>query len=84
MQRQFLVRLDDHEALHLAKLEETRRRVLLGWKGAQELLRQGGMKELAQAVERYMERLPPVRTDREWLGAKIPRSRPSDREGFTR
>ncbi len=49
------------------KLVETRRAVEEGWRSVADLLVSDGRHEIAEDVRRYVERLPSVRTEREWL-----------------
>jgi hypothetical protein len=54
-----------------AQLLETRLQVVRGWNGvADDLVRQGQV-ELALAVRRFATKLPPVRTEREWIRDRL-------------
>jgi hypothetical protein len=50
---------------------DTRRIVVRGWLGIQETLRDGGKEGLAAEVERFIKRMPPPGTEREWLGQAL-------------
>jgi hypothetical protein len=66
-----------------AQLLETRLRVVRGWNWvADDLVRQGHA-ELALAVRRFVEQLPAVRTEREWIRDRIlEQARGSERAQF--
>jgi hypothetical protein len=49
----------------------TRRRVVRGWLGVLEALRAGGKEGLANEVERFLRRMPPPQTEREWLAQDL-------------
>ena len=49
------------------KLVETRRAVEEGWRSVADLLVSDGRHEIAEDVRRFVERLPSVQTEREWL-----------------
>jgi hypothetical protein len=46
-------------------LLETRRTVVAGWRAVSERLRADGYHGLAEHVDRFVDRMPPVQTDRE-------------------
>ena len=52
-------------------LMRTRKAVENGWLRASELLDRQGERALASEVRQFVERMPPPRTDREWLAAKL-------------
>ena len=54
-----------------AKLVETRRTVARGWLGTAEVLRADGRDGLALEVERYVQGMPPPRTEREWVAQSM-------------
>jgi hypothetical protein len=56
-----------------AQLVETRRTVARGWFGTAEVLRADGRDGLALEVERYVQRMPPLRTEREWIAQALTR-----------
>jgi hypothetical protein len=63
-----------------AKLLETRKAVVKGWMAvAQQLDRQGESK-LAQEVRVFVEQMPPVKTDKEWIAEQLLRQPKSRRE----
>lgn len=54
-----------------ARILDTRRSVVRGWLGVQEALRAGGREGLANEVERFLKRMPPPLTEREWLAQAL-------------
>lgn len=48
-------------------LVDTRHEVERGWKVVGEQLRDEGRADLARAVRRFLDELPPVRTEKEWI-----------------
>lgn len=50
-----------------ARLIETRRRVERGWAAVRALLTEQGEPELAARLARFVDRMPPARTDNEWI-----------------
>jgi hypothetical protein len=53
------------------KLLETRRQVQQGWTAIHEILVAEGQPELAAQVRRFAERMPPPRTQKEWIAATL-------------
>jgi type IV secretory pathway VirD2 relaxase len=49
------------------KLVETRRAVEEGWRSVADLFASDGRHEIAEGVRRFVERLPSVQTERDWL-----------------
>jgi hypothetical protein len=49
----------------------TRREVVGGWKGTAELLKEQGQRDLASAVRRFADQMPPPWTERQWLAAQV-------------
>ena len=62
------------EASSRASLLRTRAQVEQGWLAAAEILDREGQRDLAWYVRRFVDALPPVRTDRE-LSMRAPRRR---------
>ena len=54
-----------------AKLMETRREVERGWRAASETLRAQGQPELAARLRRFVDQIPPSRTDREQIASEL-------------
>jgi hypothetical protein len=52
-------------------LVETRRRVENGWQSVSNLLTKDGHHDLAGEVRRFVERMPPARTDREFVADEL-------------
>ncbi len=52
-------------------LVETRRQVEDGWRSVGSLLAKNGRPDLADEVRRFVEGMPAVRTDREWMAAEL-------------
>jgi hypothetical protein len=50
-----------------AELLESRYRIVRGWNAIADDLARQGQADLAQEVRRFVTRLPPVRTEREWV-----------------
>lgn len=50
-----------------AQMLDTRRRVVRRWLRIREALRADGREGLANEVERFLKRMPPPKTEREWL-----------------
>ncbi|MGH8175097.1 MAG: relaxase/mobilization nuclease domain-containing protein [Steroidobacter sp.] len=48
-------------------LTETRKEVILGWKSVARNLADAGQHELAEDVRRFVNGMPPARTEREWI-----------------
>jgi hypothetical protein len=53
------------------RLQHTRREVEQSWLATKDMLVRQGQTALAEQVRRYMDHLPPVRTEREWLMAEL-------------
>jgi NAD-dependent oxidoreductase involved in siderophore biosynthesis len=53
------------------QLRQSRHEVERGWRAASETLRSQGQTVLAEQTRRFVDGLPPVRTEREWLMAHI-------------
>ncbi len=53
------------------QLDQTRLRLQDGWQGAIQALEADGHRELAVAARRFVDRLPPARTEAEWLMAQL-------------
>ena len=54
-----------------ARMLETRREVVRGWREVADDLVLEGQMELAQAVRGFVKQLPPVRTEREWIRDEV-------------
>jgi hypothetical protein len=54
-------------------LVETRRQVKSGWSAVANLLAKDGRHDLANDVRRFVDRMPPARTDREQIAAELHR-----------
>lgn len=54
-----------------AKLLQTRREVLDGWRAMSEILMNEGRHELARDVQRFIREMQPARTEKEWLAAEL-------------
>jgi hypothetical protein len=52
-------------------LVETRRQVESGWHAVADKLAKGGRADLARDVQRFVERMSTVRTEREQMAAEI-------------
>lgn len=63
-----------------AKLLETREAVESGWQALSKFLASQGQLELAEQVHRFVERLPPPRTEKEWIAERLRRNRGVDVE----
>jgi Relaxase/Mobilisation nuclease domain len=50
-----------------ARLQQTRREIVSGWNAIRERLLVEGQNQLADAVGRFVNRMPPPRTDKAWL-----------------
>jgi hypothetical protein len=62
-----------------AQISETRCSVAEGWERVAEQLTSQGHKELAWAVGRFVERIPPPQTEKEWIAERL-REQLRDRE----
>jgi hypothetical protein len=64
-----------------ARLLETRDKVVRGWSEIADDLVFQGQVDLAEAVRHFVRRLPPARTEREWIRDRLlaPAAAPSDR-----
>jgi len=60
-----------HAGAGKESLVRTRKAVENGWLRASELLDRQGERELASEVRQFVYRMPPPRTDREWLAAEL-------------
>lgn len=66
-------------------LVETRRQIEVGWRSVGILLVKDGRSDLADEVRRFVEGMPAVKTDQEWIGAEMLRGvRQRNREEPTR
>lgn len=54
-----------------SRLQRTRMEVLRGWKAVRDLLLDEGRDQLADDVGRFVNQMPPPRTDKEWLALKL-------------
>jgi hypothetical protein len=54
-----------------AKLLQTRRDVEHGWRAISRMLERGGQYALAADVDRYVERMPPLRTEKERIAEQL-------------
>jgi hypothetical protein len=59
-----------HDAGH-SRLTQTRREVELGWRAYAELLENDGRQAEAADVRRFIERMPPARTDCQWIAERM-------------
>lgn len=57
------------------RLVDTRREVLQGWLGFAAGLQKVGHHELAGIVRQFVERMPPVHSEKEWMAAELMRRR---------
>ena len=53
------------------RLVETRTDVTRGWNAMAELLETQGHRELASVVRRFVDRMPPPQTERQWIGREL-------------
>lgn len=53
------------------RLTDTRRDVILGWYQVAKQLAEVGQHDLAHSVQRFVEGMPPARTDREWIAQDL-------------
>jgi len=53
------------------RLVETRTDVTRGWNAMAELLKTQGHRELASVVRRFVDRMPPPQTERQWIGREL-------------
>lgn len=60
---------DRPEALAIRQVRETRRALERGWLAASAALSSQGKPDLAEQTRRFVQSLPPARTEREWLRA---------------
>src|SRR5438874_290024 len=54
-----------------SKLVETRKEVERGWRATSDILRNQGQSELAAQIRRFVDQMPPPRTDREHIAAQL-------------
>jgi hypothetical protein len=54
-----------------SRLQHTRRDVERGWYAVAEIVKRDGMHDLAAQVRRFVQAMPPVRTDREWVAQRL-------------
>lgn len=62
---------DRPEELVIRRVRETRRALERGWPTASETLSSQGELDHAEQVRRFVQSLPPARTEREWLRAEL-------------
>jgi hypothetical protein len=62
---------DRLEALAIRQVRETRRALERGWLTASETLSSQGELDHAEQVRRFVQSLPPARTERKWLRAEL-------------
>ena len=67
-----------------AKLAETRKVVVAGWRGVTALLEKQGETVLASEVRQFVKSLPPVLTDRERIASELIRRVNAQRSARTR
>jgi hypothetical protein len=53
------------------RLVDTRRNVVQGWSAMAELLDEQGHRELATVVRRFVDRMPPPQTERQWVAGEL-------------
>jgi hypothetical protein len=53
------------------KVLTTRRHVERGWRQVEGLLERDGDRDLAQRVRRFVDQMPPPRTERQWIAAEL-------------
>lgn len=58
-------------------LTETRKEVMRGWQSVARSLVDAGQRELADDVQRFVNGMPPVRTEREWIAHHLRQHLPS-------
>ena len=65
------------------RLVETRKDVVRGWNAMAQLLDEQGHRELATIVRRFVERMPPPSTEKQWIAgeltARVVRARENER-----
>ena len=61
---------DRPEAMAIRQARETRRALERGWLATSEALRSQGETRHADQTQRFVQALPPARTEREWLRAE--------------
>jgi hypothetical protein len=54
-----------------AKLTDTRRAVTVGWLGMADMLEAQGQRERAATLRRFVARMPPARTEKEWIAHRL-------------
>ncbi|MBM0105879.1 relaxase/mobilization nuclease domain-containing protein [Steroidobacter sp. S1-65] len=54
-----------------ARLQRTRREIVRGWHAVRDLLAAEGRHQLADRVSRFVDQMPPPRTDKQWLAADL-------------
>jgi hypothetical protein len=54
-----------------AKLLKTRASVVHGWRAVSQALRLDGRSDLAMEVDRFLQQMPPPRTEREWIASQL-------------
>jgi hypothetical protein len=71
-----------------ATLARTREEVIDGWRGIADLLDSHGRQDHANAIRKFAARLPPVRTEKQWIGDQLlqslQRSRSMERPELSR
>lgn len=58
-------------------LVETRKEVERGWRAVRDILLSEGQPELAAKIRQYVDQMPPIRTEREWVAAGLPEHKAS-------
>jgi hypothetical protein len=66
------------------RLVDTRRDVVRGWNAMAQLLDEQGHRELATVVRRFVERMPPPQSEREWIGRELQARVARARDGAAR
>jgi hypothetical protein len=66
-----------------SQLLQTRRDVELGWMEYAKSAARDGMHDVAEQVRRFVDRMPPARTDREWIAERM-RAAARERASHTR
>lgn len=61
-----------------SRVVETRKEVVRGWLGFASHLETAGQHEIAHHIRRFVDRMPPAQTEREWIAAELVRRLPRE------
>lgn len=61
-----------------SRLVETRKEVVRGWLGFASHLETAGQHEIARRIRRFVDRMPPAQTEKEWIAAELMRRLPRE------